>query len=146
VLVLVLFCGSVLAISSPSMNPPRSGRHGYRNWSTASKRRSIPSAGPGEGSEVGRADRKGDGHRAQSPGAQVVVKDEQGTLSKVFEQSRILLRQIIATIILTFFLLSTDAPVISDRVLASFGGTGRRLRSASRNACSRWRATWALWP
>jgi predicted PurR-regulated permease PerM len=129
VLVLVLFCGSVLAISSAIYEPAA-------QWSTR-----VPEL-------VNRLEEKIDPIRRalvkaqksaeqigkvtdiapKAPAPQVVVKDEQGALSKVFEQSRILLAQIIATIILTFFLLSTDAPVISDRLLASFGGTGRRLR------------------
>ena len=129
ILVLVLFCGSVFAISTAIYEPAS-------QWSTRVPelvdsveqkvdpiRRALARAQK-SAEQIGKVT----DIAPKPPARQVVVKDDPGLLSKLFEQSRILVAQIVATIVLTFFLLATDRPLISDRVLASFGGTGRRLR------------------
>ena len=131
VLVLILFCGLVATISSAVYEPAS-------QWSTRVPelvsrleqkidpiRRALVKAQK-SAEQIGKVTEIAP--KAAAPA--VVVKDDTGLISKAFEQSRILLAQIVATIILTFFLLSTDAPVISDRALASFGGTGRRIRTS----------------
>jgi predicted PurR-regulated permease PerM len=57
----------------------------------------------------------------------VVVEDGSPLLSQFFAQSRLLLGQIAATAILTFFLLATGDPLISDRFLTRFGSPGQIL-------------------
>ena len=132
VLVLALFCGAIFAISTTIYEP--ASQYSTRVPELVDRleqkidpiRRALAKAQK-SAEQIGKVT-----DVAPKPPARqvVVVQDDTGILSKLFEQSRILIAQIIATIILTFFLLSTKTSVISDRLLASFGGTGRRLRTS----------------
>jgi len=56
--------------------------------------------------------------------------DEPPFLARLFAQARVVTAQVLATAILTLFLLSSSKPFIPNRFLAALGNTGRRLKAS----------------
>lgn len=61
-------------------------------------------------------------------------QQEPPLLTRLFTQARVVFGQAIASVIIAFFLLASRQRFFSQRLLATFGGTGRRLRVGIREA------------
>ena len=130
-LVLLLFCSAVVSVSSVIYAPGAEWRERLPELLDRLEEKLNPlretleevqeSAG-----QIEDATRIGPDAGAPQAGAQ----QESTLLKRVFDQARVLVGQILATVILTFFLLATELPLIPDRLLAALGGPGRRLRSS----------------